>query len=225
MSEKYVVACATPWFGRIDKGAAYEALAVSYIGRREELTLAALDAIGPRYVFFPHWSWIVPEEILAAYECVCFHSTPLPYGRGGSPVQNMIARGHEETDVTALRMTRELDAGPVYCREKISLLGGGDEIFLRIAAAAARMIVRIAAEKPEPVPQAGEATVFKRRTPAQSALPQEGELKGVYDHIRMLDAEGYPPAFIEYGDFILELRRPALRGGGVEADVVIRKKP
>ena len=47
----------------------------------------------PRYIFFLHWNWIVPETIFTKFECVCFHMTDLPYGRGGSPLQNLILEG------------------------------------------------------------------------------------------------------------------------------------
>ena len=57
----------------------------------------ALTRIDPEYIFFPHWSWVVPAEITEKYECVCFHMTDVPYGRGGSPLQNLIALGHKET--------------------------------------------------------------------------------------------------------------------------------
>jgi len=36
--------------------------------------------------------------------------TDVPYGRGGSPLQNLIVRGHTETKLTALRCVRDLDA-------------------------------------------------------------------------------------------------------------------
>ena len=78
------------------------------------LNVELVRSLAPRYVFFPHWSWRVPDGILAAAECVCFHMTDVPFGRGGSPLQNLIARGHAETKLSALRMVSELDAGP--CR-------------------------------------------------------------------------------------------------------------
>ena len=67
---------------------------------KDELAMDKLKEINPRYIFFPHWSWIVPEDILNAYECVCFHMTDVPYGRGGSPLQNLIIRGHKDTKLT-----------------------------------------------------------------------------------------------------------------------------
>lgn len=52
-------------------------------------------------IFIPHWSYIIPENIYSQYECIVFHMTDLPYGRGGSPLQNLIVRGHTETKITA----------------------------------------------------------------------------------------------------------------------------
>ncbi len=191
-----------------------------------DLTREKLDEINPRYIFFPHWSHKVPDEIVSRYECVCFHATDVPYGRGGSPVQNLIARGHQETVVSALRMVTELDAGPVYSKQPLSLLGGGEEVFLRLATVVAEMIAEIVASEPTPEPQTGEPTVFKRRTPEDSRIPQDmTALESLFDHIRMLDAEGYPPAFLDYGGLRIEFTRPALRTGRIEATVTIIPHP
>jgi methionyl-tRNA formyltransferase len=193
------------------------------ITRKEELSLEFLEFLSPDYVFFPHWSFLVPEEIVTRFTCVCFHCTDVPFGRGGSPVQNLIARGHRDTRLTALKMVKAIDEGPVYLKEPVSLEGGGDEIYLRMARLAYGMMRRIIQEQPEPQPQEGETTVFVRRTPEQSALPAgaEADLLGLFDHIRMLDADGYPRAFVDVGPWRLELSRPALREGEVHADVRI----
>ncbi len=217
---RYVIACRTPWFW--DAWEDVERPAEEWIDVRDgALTIELLERVAPRYVFFPHWSQIVPTEILERWECVCFHSTPVPYGRGGSPIQNMIVRGHSSTEVAALRMTPEIDAGPVYMGEPVSLLGGGDEVFIRIAKVICGMILNIATAEPSPVPQEGEAVTFRRRTPADSRFPMDGSLEALFDFIRMLDAESYPAAFADIGPWRLEFRRPTLRRGCIEADVRI----
>lgn len=220
----YVIACSTPWFVRIEKSPSFLEHSFSYITRKEDLRIEYLRELRPRYIFFPHWSWIVPEGITNEFECVCFHSTPLPYGRGGSPIQNMIERGHSETQVTALQMTKGLDEGPIYCRRNLSLAGSAEEIFNRIAAVILEMIPFIIEETPVPSPQVGEPTYFKRRTPDQSVLPSGGDLQRIYDHIRMLDAEGYPKAFLTHGDLVLEFDRASLQEDNVMARVIIRKR-
>ena len=65
----------------------------------------------PKRIYFPFWSWKVPIDILARYECIGFHSAPLPFGRGGSPIQNMIKLGHRETELCAFRMTSNFAFG------------------------------------------------------------------------------------------------------------------
>jgi methionyl-tRNA formyltransferase len=42
---------------------------------------AAAKNTSPRFIFFPHWSDIVSQDILDTHECVCFHMTDVPYGR------------------------------------------------------------------------------------------------------------------------------------------------
>lgn len=51
------------------------------------------------------------------------------------------------------------------------------------------------------MPQTGEVVSFKRRKPEDSEIPEGLSQRQIYDYIRMLDGEGYPPAFTRYGDF------------------------
>jgi methionyl-tRNA formyltransferase len=68
-----------------------------FIHSRDQLTVDIVRSLNPRYLFFLHWSWKVQDEIVDNYECVYFHMTDVPYGRGGGPLQNLIMRGHQWT--------------------------------------------------------------------------------------------------------------------------------
>lgn len=219
----YVVAGRKPWNRRV-----FDAVISRYPGRwqfigdREQLSLDAIRVLNPRYVFFLHWSWKVPDEIVKEYECVCFHITDVPYGRGGSPLQNLILRGHKHTKLTALRMVEEMDAGPIYLKDDLCIESGcAEEIYIRSTYKAAEMIQRIILEEIEPVPQKGEPTVFRRRRPDESEIPSIENLQQLYDFIRMLDAEGYPQAFLCYNGFRYQFSRAVLYDGRIEADVTI----
>jgi methionyl-tRNA formyltransferase len=219
----YIVASSNPWhrvaFDRISQD---EHIRWVYVATREELNQAIKTNV-PRYIFFLHWNWLVPQEIWSNHECVCFHMTDVPYGRGGSPLQNLIAVGVSETKVTALRMVEEMDAGPVYAQRPMSLEGRAEEIYLRAGALSWEMIRWIIESKPVPVPQDGEVTRFVRRKPEQSVLPMEGSLTRIYDHIRMLDAPTYPLAFVDHGDFRLEFSHAKIQAGEIHARVVLRR--
>ena len=104
---------------------------VLLITDRKDLTYQKVKAFKPRYIFFPHWSWIIPLDIFENLECVVFHMTDLPFGRGGSPLQNLIERGIYQTKISAIRVAEELDAGPVYLKRDLSLEGSAEEIFKR----------------------------------------------------------------------------------------------
>lgn len=221
--DTYVVAGVKPWNRRVFKDEIIQFTGQwFYVNEADELTLSWLDNVDPTYIFFLHWSEIIPEEILDAHECVCFHMTDVPYGRGGSPLQNLIVRGHRETKMTALRMVPKLDAGPVYMKRALSLEGStAEEVFVRSSQLSAEMIREIIEERPEPVPQSGEVTMFKRRTPSESEISKRDSLQALHDFIRMLDAEGYPSAFIEHEGYRYEFQRSSLYDDRVEASVTI----
>jgi methionyl-tRNA formyltransferase len=175
----------------------------------ESLTETFLQQIQPRYVFFPHWSYVIPPAIHENYECVIFHMTDLPYGRGGSPLQNLIQRGHTSTQISGLRCVEALDAGPIYLKRPLSLEGAASEIFLRAAGVIEEMIEAILQEQPVPTPQEGEPVTFQRRKPEESDLANASvaTLNDFFDFIRMLDAEGYPRAFLDVKGHRIELSR------------------
>lgn len=191
------------------------------IRTQEELNVASLASFAPQFIFFPHWSWRIPAPIYERFECVMFHMTDLPYGRGGSPLQNLIVRRKHETQLTAFRCVAELDAGPIYLKRPLATLGTAEEVLLRAAELIEHMIVYIVERRPRPSPQVGDPVMFERRTPEQGDLSQAVSLSDVHDMIRMLDADGYPPAFVEVGALRLEFSRASLRPDFVAADVRI----
>jgi len=190
----------------------------------QELLCASLERLAPEYVFFPHWSWIIPCDIFSRFECIIFHMTDLPYGRGGSPLQNLIVRGHLETKLTALKCVSELDAGPIYMKRPLSLLGTAEEILRRASDVIEEMIVEIVNSHPSPTLQYGDVVEFKRRKPKDGNIAELVDLENVFDFIRMLDADGYPHAFIDTNNLHLEFTGATLSEDYVDAKVRIRQK-
>lgn len=181
---------------------------------KEEFNIDNVRNFNPDYIFLPHWSYIMPKEISDSWECIVFHMTDLPYGRGGSPLQNLIVRGHKDTKISAIRMTETLDGGPVYMKRALSLEGSAQEIFVRCSDIIFHEMIPLflADEKKKiiPVLQEGEPVLFKRRKPEEGHITPDMKTSQIYDYIRMLDAEGYPRAFIEFGDYRLEFEQANL---------------
>jgi methionyl-tRNA formyltransferase len=193
------------------------------IKKKDDMVFDKLQRIKPQYIFFTHWSYTIPKDIYKNFECVIFHMTDLPFGRGGSPLQNLIVREIYETKVTALKCVKEIDAGDVYFKKKLSLFGSAEEIFIRASEIVEEMIVEIMKKRPLPEKQTGDIVNFKRRRPEDGDIASLSSLKQVFDYIRMLDAEDYPNAFLNIGNFKFEFSRAALKKGKIIADVSIEQ--
>ena len=166
------------------------------ISDKIELTRANLIKLNIEKIFVAHWSSIIPPEIYDSFETIIFHMTDLPFGRGGSPLQNLIIRGYKNTKISALRCTSEIDGGPIYLKEDLSLDGSAEEIYIRADLIIEKMISTILLEKVRPYEQVGAPVIFQRRQGSDSKIPRGLSQAQLYDFIRMLDAPGYPHAFL-----------------------------
>jgi methionyl-tRNA formyltransferase len=196
-----------------------------HIRTKSEFTLDYLNEIKPDKVFIPHWSYIIPESIFTIYECIVFHMTDLPYGRGGSPLQNLIIRGHETTKITAIKVSNGIDTGDIYLKKTLNLNGTAKEIFISATPIIEEMVVEILKNDIFPIPQIGEVVEFKRRKPENSNIINLKEINEIYDYIRMLDCEGYPNAFIETDLIKIEFSKAQINSKNyLTANVRIFKK-
>jgi methionyl-tRNA formyltransferase len=174
------------------------------------------------WIFFVHWSLHVPESIYSSFKCVGFHMSDLPFGRGGSPLQNLILGGHKQTMISAFRVESELDAGPVYLKSPVSLKGSAEEILQRVSREIFNMIRRIISENLEPTAQQGEVHLFRRRKPSESEITQISSIRALYDFVRMLDAEGYPRAFLRVGGSKIVLSNARLSSDEETLEVTLK---
>lgn len=178
------------------------------ISNKDELTQECISDINPLYIFFPHWSYLIPQTMYEHYNCIVFHMTDLPFGRGGSPLQNLIIRGIYETKISAIEVTKELDSGAIYLKEDVNIAqGSAQENFIHISNIIfEKMIPQFLTKQLTPVKQTGTITVFKRRKPQESNIDtlKNYSLAKIYDFIRMLDAEGYPKAYIDFDTIKIE---------------------
>ena len=181
------------------------------ITTKEELSASSIASLNPDFIFFPHWSWKIDASIYANYKCVIFHETDLPYGRGGSPLQNLIIQEQYETKISAIVCSEKLDAGDIYLQKNIDISSGSmQEIFTAISKIIfTEMIPKLLQKKIIPKKQKGPANYFKRRTPEQSDILtlQHLSMHKLYDYIRMVDAEGYPKIYMKMDTIKIEFSK------------------
>ena len=112
----------------------------------------------------------------------------------------------------------------MYLKYPLSLAGTAEEILQRASALMEEMIIEIVLNHPVSTQQQGEPVVFKRRHPEDGNLAPLVELEQVYEYIRMLDAAGYPRAFLDTEHFHLEFGEANLGENFVDARVRISSR-
>lgn len=186
------------------------------ITSKKDLTIENISKYEPLYIFFPHWSWKISKDIFTKYNCIIFHETDLPFGRGGSPIQNLIIKKIYKTKISAIQCTNELDSGDIYLQKKIDISNGSvEKIFKRISSIIfKKMIPKILKGNYVLHKQKGEATIFKRRKPEDSNILNASikTLDSLYDFIRMVDSTEYPRAYIETKNIKMEFSKVKYEG-------------
>ena len=194
---------------------------------KDELSFENIEKINPKYIFFPHWSWIIPQKIYENYESILFHMTDLPYGRGGSPLQNLITNKIYNTKITAIKVSKELDEGDIYLKEDFDISkGSAKEIYENASNLIfKKLIPNIIKKNIVPKKQEGDIVLFKRRTPEQSNIKTLNDISinNLYDFIRMLDAPSYPKAYIELDNLKIELSEVIIKDGKLEGRFEVSK--
>ena len=209
MQKKKIILCSKKWFFKseiIKKFIKKNNFII--LKKKNQINLKYLNKINPDIIFFPHWSYKVNKNIIKKYNCICFHTAPLPFGRGGSPIQNMILKKFKKSPVCAILMTNEIDSGPIYLKKMISLSGNLEDIFMRISFAIIEMIKLLIKKKIIPKKQIGKIFKFNRIEKNLSELKIEKNINEIFDKIRMLSAEEYPNAYIKKNNFKIFFTNP-----------------
>jgi methionyl-tRNA formyltransferase len=77
----------------------------------------------PDLIIVVSYGLIIPQEILdiPRFGCINIHPSLLPELRGPSPIQTALWQNFKKTGVTFIKMTPEIDAGPVFFQKAINI--------------------------------------------------------------------------------------------------------
>jgi methionyl-tRNA formyltransferase len=177
---------------------------VTIIASHDEYNDSFVKEYNPDFILFYGWSWMVSEDIISDYKCIMLHPSKLPKYRGGSPIQNQIIRGEENSAVTLFLMNEEMDSGPIVFQELMLLSGSINDIFNRVEELGYQGTMQFLSNPTKGVKQVEEdATYFSRRTEGQSEITlkelNEQSSEYIYNKIRMLQ-DPYPNAYLKTSD-------------------------
>jgi len=124
----------------------------------------------PDLIILASYGQIIPKDILAVprYGCLNVHPSLLPLWRGPSPVQYAILNGDKKTGVSLIKMTAELDAGPIFAQKETEI--GSKENFQSLrdklaelgAELLAETLLKLFAEKIFPMAQDNSKATYSR---------------------------------------------------------------
>lgn len=89
----------------------------------EENLIEKIRSLEPDFLVVADYGHILPDKLLkvAKYEALNIHHSLLPKYRGPTPAPSAILAGETETGVTIIKMTSDVDAGPIYSQEKYKI--------------------------------------------------------------------------------------------------------
>ncbi len=92
-----------------------------------------LSGLKPDLIVVIAYGHILPTEILnlPKYSCLNIHGSLLPKYRGASPIESSLLNGDKETGVTFIKMTKKMDAGPIYSLHRIKIENTDNALTLR----------------------------------------------------------------------------------------------
>ena len=164
-----------------------------------------IDSIDPDVIFFYGWSWIVPDDIVNNYTCLCLHPSELPKYRGGSPIQNQIIAGERLSAVSIFKMDGGLDDGQICYQFPMLLTGGLDDVLKEIERLGCVGTMNFITDyKNDRVvfkeQEHDQATFCKRRSPADSEIKPEDfsqhDSEYFFNMVRSLQ-QPYPECYIK----------------------------
>ena len=180
-----------------------------------------IAAVEPEVVAICAYGALIKEPLLSDFEMLNVHPSLLPRWRGAAPIERAIEVGDEETGVTIMRPSAEVDAGPMCLQRREPIRPDDDygTLSARLAARGGELLVEALDDRPPFREQPREGVTYAEKIegadrcldPGASAAELERKVRALHPHIG---------AWLELaGDGRLGVRRAqlALEGEGPPA--------
>jgi methionyl-tRNA formyltransferase len=183
--------------------------------------LAELAGLEPEISVVVAFGHILRRDVLdlPSRGSINVHASLLPKLRGAAPVHWAIARGHEITGVTVMRMVEAMDAGPILhqVEEPIGPHQTSTELSTRLSELGAQALVETLAlvelDALDEVEQDHDQATYAPKVDRETArVDWSLPARRVRDHIRAMDE--IPGAWSSVGGEPLKLFRPVLEPQG-----------
>jgi len=162
---------------------------------------AAIAAAEPEAVLICAYGGLIRKPLLSEHEMLNVHPSLLPRWRGAAPIERAIEAGDEETGVTIMKPTAELDAGPM-CLQRAEAIAPDDDygsLAPRLSALGGELLVEALDTQPafREQPEAG-VTYAEKIGPEDRLLDPQRRADELERRVRALTP--HLGAYVEIGD-------------------------
>jgi methionyl-tRNA formyltransferase len=181
---------------------------------------AAIAAAEPEAVLICAYGALVREPLLSAHDMLNVHPSLLPRWRGAAPIERAIDAGDEQTGVTIMRPTAELDAGPI-CLQRAEAIHPDDDygnLAGRLAALGGELLVEALDTQPAFREQPEQGVTYAEKIDPSDRLLDPGRPADALER-RVRALTPHIGAYVELDDGgRLGVRRAALAAGVADVD-------
>lgn len=154
---------------------------------------------------------ILPSKYLKLHSHnIVVHPSPLPQGKGHSPLAWQILEGVNKIPMTLFEAVEAVDAGDIYISDFIELEGHelNDEIKNLQGLKTIEMVEKYLENYThiQGRQQSGNESFYPRRGPSDSKMSVDKTIEEQFDLLRVVDNERYPAFFVKDGHkYILKI--------------------
>ena len=154
---------------------------------------ARIAALQPEAMLICAFGALIKDPLLSDHPWLNVHPSLLPRWRGAAPIERAIDAGDEQTGVSIMRPTAEMDAGPV-CLQRAEPVAPEDTygtLAPRLARLGGDLLVKALERRPPFEDQAAEGVTFaekitagdRRLDPARSPAELDRRVRALSPHI------------------------------------------
>jgi methionyl-tRNA formyltransferase len=164
-----------------------------------------ITALGDVIGVLSSYGRIVPQAVIDLFNpgIINIHPSLLPLYRGPSPIETAVMNGDSETGVSIMKLTAEMDAGPIYAQEVYKLDGTetAPALYETLSALGGRMLIETLPSIIEgnllPSPQAN-AAIYCYLLKKEDSLLNQSEMTAVQAERQVRAYLAFPKTKLPY---------------------------